>query len=164
MRNLALLGVLLVVLFSCNKDNTRQVSNFGVAIDSMHLNYNQSYVIRMYRNGVLDSDFVIFHPNSTVTEISNRFDSSSYTFPDTTIYTVNTSFDYNKNWALVPGANLFAFYPINDTVNHAHHYVLHDYITSEVVYLYNSINANKVVNIKTSPVRSDSVEVDGTLK
>lgn len=138
MRKLLVLSCLFFGLWSCKKsDDTRVVSNYGKAIDSMGLAYNQTYLFFFERsNGsvtTIDSDRVIFRSNGTVTEVANRYDPLSNTYPDTLTYTVNTSFDYNINWSQIPNALVFSFYPIHDSVRG---YLLHDYLNNSVVSAY----------------------------
>ena len=158
MKRILLACALFVGLFSCKKDSTPHVYNYTQAIDSLHISYNHAYTLFFQRNsGALDSDFIIFHPNGTVSEISNFYDWGSHTFPDTMTYTVNTSFDYAVNWNQIPDALVFTFYPIRDSIRG---YRLHDYLNTEIMYLYQSKSYTSSYLTKFLPTQpSDSTAV-----
>ncbi len=142
MKKILLLCCLFSAFFACKKeDNTRTVSGYGQAIDSMYLSYNHTYLFFFERTvgGVttVDSDRVLFRSNGTVSEVRNYYDILSHTYPDTITYTINTSFDYNINWSQVPNALLFSAYPIHDSVRG---YLLHDYLNNDVVCMYRTLN------------------------
>ena len=141
MKKILLLSCLFIAFFSCKKDKTRKVSGYGQAIDSMQLSYNHTYLFFFQRTAtaggatITDSDRIIFLPNGTITEVSKRFDSASYTFPDSINFPVNTSFDNNINWNQIPQALVFAFNPIHDSVRG---YLFHDYLNTDIVTIFRS--------------------------
>lgn len=148
MKKILLLCCLFSAFFACKKaDNVRTVSGYGQAIDSMKLSYNQTYLFFFERtiSGVttVDSDRVLFRSNGTVTEVKNRYDILSHTYPDTMTYAINTSFDYNINWAQIPNALVFSLYPIHDSIRG---YLLHDYLNTDVVCVYRTIHDDLVNN------------------
>lgn len=112
----------------------------------MRFEYNKPYLFFFERTigsvTTIDSDRVLFRANGTVTEVANRYDPLSNTYPDSLTYTVNTSFDYNITWGQVPNALVFSFYPIRDSVRG---YLLHDYLNTSVVAAY------RVKDDRTSP-------------
>ncbi len=147
MKKILLLCCLFSAFLACKKaDNTRTVSGYGQAIDSMNLSYNKTYLFFFERTvgGVttVDSDRVLFRSNGTVSEVKNRYDFLSHTYPDTITYAINTSFDYNINWAQVPNALVFSAYPIHDSVRG---YLLHDFLNTDVVILFRT-TADRAAN------------------
>ena len=167
MKKLLLISSIFIAFFACKKDtNLRTSSTYGQAIDSMHLSYNHTYVFHFFRTTdsgqVHDSDRLLFHTNGTVTEISNRFDSGSYTFPDSLIYAVNTSFDFNIMWNNIPNALLFNFYPLHDS---AKGFLLHDYLNTCVVSVFNTRGSTGLNQILVTPTLADSTaKVTGYVK
>ncbi|MBC7554027.1 MAG: hypothetical protein H7257_08610 [Taibaiella sp.] len=167
MKKLLLISGIFVAFFACKKeDKLRQTSSYGQAIDSMNLSYEKTYIFHFNRNTpggmVHDSDRILFHTNGTVTEVSNRFDSSSYTFPDSLVYAVNTSFDYNISWNNIPNALLFNFYPLHDSVRG---FLLHDYLNTCAVSVFTSRGSTGPNQIKVTPTLADStVTVTGYIK
>lgn len=160
MKKLLLSACLLAVFFSCTKtDTSRPTSSFGQGVSGMNFTYNKGYTFFFDRpGGIKDSDFVIFHSNGSVTEVSSFFDSGSYTYPDSVTYVVNTSYDQNIVWQNISGVNLFTFYPIYDSLRHdtlGHHinYFLHDYLISDVVSVY---KAGGYALLQVTPTLGDS--------
>ena len=163
MKKVLLICSLFITFFACKKDNTNHVTSYGVAVDSLHLTFGHSYQIFFERTqgGVTgtDSGHVIFNANGTVTEISPVFDSSSFTYPDTFIYAVNTSFVYGENWNNLPNAIVWTFNPNYDTMQ-PHRYLLHDYLRTELVAFYRTeayVTGNTL--IKVTPSLSDTTSV-----
>ena len=156
MKKFILAACILLAFFSCNKStDTRPTSSFGQGVAGLGFNYNKAHIFYFVRSGIRDSDFVIFHPNGSVTEVSNRFDSGSYLYPDSLTYVVNTSYDNNITWENLTGIDLFAFYPIYDSLRTGKHFLLHDYLVNEVVNLYRN-NGNQSPNIQVTPTLADS--------
>ena len=168
MKKLLLLSCLFVAFFACKKDNTRKISGYGLAIDSMHLSYDHTYFFFFQRTAtpggvtIIDSDRVLFRANGTITEVSSYFDSASYTFPDSINFPVNTSFDYNINWNQIPAACVFTFNPVHDSTRG---FLFHDYLNSDVVYLYRTTNKASQTQIRVTHALPDSTSyVDGFVK
>ena len=162
MKKIFLVFALFMAFFACKKDPGATTFTYNQAIDSLHLTYNHGYTIHFTRNGINDSDFVIFHSNGTVSEVSHYFDYGSYTYPDTMTYAVTTSFDYNITWNQIPNALVMTFYPIKDTIKG---YLMHDYLNTDVMYLYQSLNNRTSYQIKWTPTLPDTTSVTtGVLK
>ncbi len=158
MKKLLLLSSLFVVFFACKKDDkTRHISNYGQAVDSMNFVFNKTYIFYFDRSTAAgtrrDSDRVIFRANGTISEVANRFDSGSYTYPDTLTFPVNTSFDYDVNFQNMPNQSLFNFYPIADSIRG---YLLHDYLNNAVVSVFRTRGTNGTANLKVVPTIADS--------
>jgi hypothetical protein len=123
----------------------------------MHLTYNKAYIFYFDRSTaagtIRDSDRVIFRANGTVSEVSHRFDSGSYTYPDTFTYAVNTSFDYDIDFENIPHTLLFNFYPSDDSLRG---FLLHDYLRNGVVSVFRSRGATGNSNLKVTPTITDS--------
>ncbi len=165
MKKLLILCSLFIVFFSCKKDNKRDTSSYGQAVEGLSLSYNHAYIFFFIRNNVIDSDRVIFHQNGTITEVSNRFDSGSYSYPDSLTYTVNTSFDNGIIWNNIPGTMLMSFYPIYEAINPSKHFLLHDYLNNEVVELYKTKGSFALPSILNINTAEDSVyTITGFLK
>ncbi len=156
MKKIFLAAFLLVSFFACKKtDTARPTSSYGQGVSGLGFSYTRSFTFYFYRNFVKDSDFVIFHPNGTITEVSNRFDSGSYTYPDSLTYTVNAGYDENVTWINIPNVNLLTLYPIFDSVRYHKSFPLHDYLATEVVSIYKS-GGMPHASFQVTPVRSDS--------
>ena len=161
MKKLLLVGSLFIAFFACTKeDKTRHISSYGQAIDSMHLSYNKAYIFYFDRSTfagtVRDSDRVIFRSNGTISEVSHKFDSGSYTYPDTFTYAVNTSFDYDVDFNNIPNTLLFNFYPADDSIRG---FLLHDYLRNAVVSVFRSKGSTGFSNIKVTPTIPDSIAI-----
>lgn len=159
MKKLLFLGCIITGLFACSKtDKTRTVSNFNKGVEALHFQYDKTYILHFWRTAVNgnvthDSDRVLFHSNGTVSEIGHRFDSSSYTFPDTFVYTVNASFDYNINWNNIPSAMVLNFYPTADTPRG---FLMHDYLNTCVVSLFNTVGNTGDNQLLVTPTLADT--------
>lgn len=170
MKKLLLFALLSTAFFACKKDKTRTVGSYGQGIDSLGLRYNKTYIISLSRTvggaTVTDTDRVIFNANGSVTEISNRFDRSSYTYPDTLTFPINTSFDYGIYWNQIPGAIVLNFYPTYDSVRVNKQFLLHDYITRSTLSIYKSTGfTGDYPMIKVTHTATDSTsEVIGLIK
>jgi len=154
---------ILMSFFACKKsDSTRPTSSYGQGVTGMSFTYNKAYIFFFQRAGIRDSDRVIFHPNGTVTEVSHRFDSSSYTYPDSLTFTVNTSYDAGIVWENVPNVNLFTFYPIFLAPIPGKTFLLHDYLRTDVINIYKTSGTNYSIMEVTPTMPADStVHVDG---
>jgi hypothetical protein len=158
MRKLLILSCALSLLFACKKDTKRPAANYNQAVEGMGFSYNKAYTFYFERSSAAgftrDSDFVIFRSNGAVTEVSNRFDSGSFVFPDTITYVVNASYDANIYWNLYPNVTLFSMYPL---YGNAKGFLLHDYLNTSVVSLFKSSGIGSKTQIKVFPTLKDSV-------
>lgn len=164
MKKLVLFSFLLVSLYSCQKDKTRQTQSYGQGVEGLGLSYNKAYILFFDRQvgGVTrsDSDRVIFYPNGTVTEISNYFDSGSYVFRDSINYPVNTSFSSGIYYNNIADVSLFTIYPDFDTTRYARRFLLRDYLRASTVNLYRAKgNTAGLRYIQVTHSASDSVSV-----
>ena len=154
-----------ICLFAaCKKDKNRTAGTYGQGIDSMKIAYNRTYILYINRNfaGISksDSDRIIFNPNGSITEISNRFDSSSYTFPDTISFSVNTSFDNGIYWNQISGAMVLNFYPSHDTAVTGKHFLFYDYLRNGTVSLFRSAGySGKNTLVQVTHSLPDSVSI-----
>ncbi len=156
MRNILLIILSVAVFASCTKkDDTRPTSSYAQGVSGMGYKYNKGLLFRVSRNGVVDSGYIIFHTNGTVTEVSGKFDSSSYTFPDSLTYTLNTSYDGSIVWQNIPSGNVFCMYPTYDTSTYGKHFILHEYLRDEVVIATKAGSFNYTA-LQFTPTKADS--------
>ncbi len=158
MKKILLLCSLFFIFFACKKSDKRESSSYGQACDAMHFTFDKPYTFFFQRNNRQDSDFVIFHANGSVSEVSNRFDSGSYTFPDTLVYTLNTSFDNGIFWNNIPNVQLFTLYPLPyESLVPGKRFLLHDYLLNEVIFLYKGTVSGGRPYISSAQTVEDSV-------